>query len=258
MSDYSEIRSKDKQEDQETQAEITRLGNPRKPEGEAGEQMLDRMNADHSGVTSWALSKIGDIESDSKNGNMMSDAKNGDIVPDSKSRNMVPDADSVIEILDIGCGGGNTLKLLSRQYPQARLYGIDYSEVSVKKTMAYNQDAVESGRLQVLLGSVEEMPYEDETFSVITTVESFYFWPDPLENLKEVRRVLKTGGSFYLIADIYGKEGLSESVLENIAEYSLTNPTVEEFIWLFSMAGFRKTKIHLRQGTDWICVEGRK
>ena len=44
---------------------------------------------------------------------------------------------------------------------------------------------------EVLEGSVEALPFADDGFDKIITVESFYFWPDPQENLKEVRRVLK-------------------------------------------------------------------
>ena len=89
-------------------------------------------------------------------------------------------------------------------------------------------------------------------------MESFYFWPDPQENLKEVRRVLKPGGRFFLIADIYGKAGLDQAVLENIELYDLFNPSKEEFHILFRNAGFIAVKIHVKEGTDWICVEGIK
>lgn len=39
-----------------TQEEVTRIGNPRKPEGTEGEEMLERMNQSHYEVTGWALS----------------------------------------------------------------------------------------------------------------------------------------------------------------------------------------------------------
>ena len=90
------------------------------------------------------------------------------------------------------------------------------------------------------------------------TVERLYFWPDPAENLKEVLRILKKGGVFLLIADIYQKEGLRESVLENIKQYHLFNPTKEEFRRLFEQAGFEETRIHTKEGEDWICVEGKR
>jgi len=89
-------------------------------------------------------------------------------------------------------------------------------------------------------------------------VESFYFWPDPQENLKEVRRVLKEGGTFLLVADTYNKEGLDPKTLENICRFHLFTPTAEEFRKLFEKAGFTGIQIHVKEGTDWICVEGKK
>ena len=112
--------------------------------------------------------------------------------------------------------------------------------------------------MDVLTGSVENLPFAADSFNKITTVESFYFWPDPAENLKEVRRVLKAGGTFLLIADIYNHEGLSPKTKENIAKYEMFNPTLTEYQQLFEQAGFVEVQIHTQTGEDWVCVEGRK
>ena len=215
--------------DRKSEEEITRLGNPAKPQGSDGESMLTRMNKSHNPVTTWAL----------------------DLVQSMTHLDQPA-------ILDLGCGGGATIKQHAERNPDASLYGIDYSETSVKMTEEYNQEEVDSGKLQVTLGSVEKMPYKDNSFDLITTVESFYFWPNPLENLKEVRRVLKEGGTFHLIADIYGKDDLPEKSKGYIEEYNLTNPTIREFADLFDQAGFSETTISLKKGTDWICVTGKK
>ncbi len=204
----------------------TTLGNPRKPEGEAGAAMLTRMNESHGPVTEWALSFM--------------------------------DPKGATQLLDIGCGGGATIGRLARLAPEAKVTGVDYSPVSVQESKDYNEDLIAEGRVEVIEASVEQLPFHDDTFDHITTVESFYFWPDPQENLKEVRRILKPGGRFFLIADIYGKAGLDQAVLENIELYDLFNPSKEEFLILFRNAGFVAVKIHVKEGTDWICVEGIK
>ena len=204
----------------------TLLGNPGKPEGEAGAAMLSRMNMSHGPVTEWALSFMDPTGAD--------------------------------RLLDIGCGGGATIGRLAKLAPQAKITGLDHSPVSVRESSKFNRELVEEGRVEVLEASVEDLPFPDDSFDRITTVESFYFWPDPQENLKEVRRVLKPGGRFFLIADIYGKAGLDQAVLENIELYDLFNPSKEEFHILFRNAGFIAVKIHVKEGTDWICVEGIK
>ena len=206
--------------------DITELGNPAKPQGEYGKQMLQDMNEHHASVTEWGLSFL----------------------------NMPEDAVA----LDIGCGGGATLRRLADRCPNGRIYGIDYSDVSVKESTAFNRQLIDAGRMEVLTGSVESMPFADSFFDRITTVESFYFWPDPAQNLKEVRRVLKPGGVFLLIADIYGGYDFDEHTKDNIRKYDLYNPSPEEFEKLFRDAGFSTVTVHLQEGTSWICVEGRK
>ena len=205
---------------------ITRIGNPRKPQGDEGRQMLERMNESHGAVTTWALGKFTFNGSD--------------------------------RVLDIGCGGGATLGRISKHITTGHLTGVDYSPVSVKLSGEYNAYDVESGRMNIIEASVESLPFEDGTFDKIVTVESFYFWPDPAENLKEVLRVLKTGGTFLLVADIYNKDGLKTETLENIRRYGLFNPTPEEFEAMFKSAGFTTIRINTEPNTDWICVEGIK
>ena len=140
-------------------------------------------------------------------------------------------------ILDIGCGGGATPLELSG------------------KT---NAEALQQGKMDLVEASVEKLPFADNAFDKIITVESFYFWPDPAENLKEVYRVLKEQGTFLLVADIYQKEDLPEQVRENIQRFHLFNPTPEEFRELLENAGFEEVRIHLKDGEDWICAEGHK
>ncbi len=70
-----------------------------------------------------------------------------------------------------------------------------------------------------------------------------------------MRRVLKTGGTFLLVADIYEKPGLPREVKDNIRKFHLFNPTREQFKNLFREAGFAETRIHTKDGEDWICVE---
>lgn len=209
----------------ERQKEITRKGNPRKPQGEEGGQMLRRMNQSHASITGWALDFFKFEEGD--------------------------------RVLDIGCGGGAALHRMAQQIRSGHLTGVDYSEVSVRESMKTNEKEILDGKMDILQASVEKLPFAEESFDKILTVESFYFWPDPAQNLKEVRRVLKRGGVFLLASEIYQKEGLTPEVLENIREYQLYTPTKEEYEKLFTQAGFSSVKLHTREGFDWICVEGR-
>ena len=206
------------------EASVTKRGNPRKPQGEAGAEMLARMNRSHAEVTAWGISFL----------------------------NLKPDD----AVLDIGCGGGAALARMAETVTAGYLTGIDYSAVSVQAASAYNRDAVAAGRMEICSGSVEALPFADGSFDKIITVESFYFWPSPAENLREVRRVLKPGGIFLIVADIYGRDDLPQKTRDTIAEYGLYNPEPETFRSLLEQAGFDAVQIHLKDGTTWICAEG--
>lgn len=204
--------------------ELTDTGNPARPEGKAGEEMLHYMNEEHADLTKWALSCLRYERND--------------------------------RILDIGCGGGATLKRLSERLPEGKLFGVDYSEVSVALSKETNAGDIESGKTEILHGSVEKLPYEDSVFDKIVTVESFYFWPSPLENLKEVRRVLKAGGSFLLVSEIYEREDLTEHIRDNIRKYQMYVPGIGEFEQLFREAGFSQLILHTKDREFWVALEG--
>ena len=197
-----------------------------KPEGIGGKIMVNMMNAGHSSMAEWGFTHI-EIRNDYR-------------------------------CLDIGCGGGMTLHRMTEQLTTGHATGVDYSGVSVEETGKLNEAFVKEGKLTVLEASVEKLPFKDDTFDKIITVESFYFWPDPQANLKEVHRVLKKGGTFLLVADVYQNGHLTEQQKKNITRYELFNPTEEEFREIFQIAGFAETVIHTRDGENWICVEGHK
>ena len=209
-----------------TQEEITRLGDPSDPRGEAGEAMLTRMNDSHSLLTDRALSLVSFCGNET--------------------------------VLDIGCGGGAALSKMSRMLPKGKLFGIDHSETAVQLAAKNNAADIESGKMFIQRAQVADMPFEDEMFDVILTVESFYFWKSPQSELKEVYRVLKGGGTFLIALDEYGREGLAEKTLKNAKEYDLFLPTKEQLTKLLSGAGFEKIILHTYLDSDMICAEAKK
>jgi SAM-dependent methyltransferase len=87
-------------------------------------------------------------------------------------------------ILDIGCGTGANLEMLS-QFGSAE--GVDVSD-----------DALEFCRrkgLTVQKGLAETLPYADETFDITTALDVIEHLDDDIAGLKEMHRVTKTGGN---------------------------------------------------------------
>jgi len=218
--------TENKIQSEEQKKSITEQGNPAKPTGEAGRSMLQRMNDSHYEMTGWAIDQMEFREED--------------------------------HVLDVGCGGGETLHRISGKLPVGMLKGIDYSMVSVSLSREINREDIESGKMDILEASVESLPFSDGTFDKVVSVESFYFWPDPRKGLAEIYRVLKPGGTFMLVAEIYDSDRLTEEQKENIRKYNMNNPSIREYMDLFQETGFTRTTVHTRDDKTWIAVEGDK
>ena len=97
------------------------------------------------------------------------------------------------KILDVGCGTGGNLKMLAA-YGQAE--GVDIS-----------QDAVdfchERGLDSVKLGAAEQLPYEDNSFDVITSLDVIEHLDDDVEGLREIKRVLRPDGRVLLFVPAF-------------------------------------------------------
>ena len=96
-------------------------------------------------------------------------------------------------ILDVGCGTGANLLMLSK-YGEAE--GVDVSE----DALAFCR---ERGLNQVRLGAGEELPYEDGTFDLVTAFDVVEHMDDDLAGLREMHRVLRPGGRALLFVPTF-------------------------------------------------------
>ena len=103
-------------------------------------------------------------------------------------------------ILDAGCGGGWLSRFLSKAAAQGRVVGMDISDEMVRRA---RRESSEFDNLVFIAGSVEEIPWEDNFFTRVISVESAYYWPDPGKGLREIHRVLRDGGSAWMLINYY-------------------------------------------------------
>jgi SAM-dependent methyltransferase len=103
-------------------------------------------------------------------------------------------------LLDVGCGSGWLSRILAGRATQGRVVGMDISDEMVRlarQTSAASENAI------FLVGSAEEIPWEPHFFDKAVTVESAYYWPDPARGLREIFRVLREGGSAWILINYY-------------------------------------------------------
>lgn len=189
------------------------------PKGLMGRAMLRFMNLCHAPLTNWGLNLV--------------DIQDG------------------WTMLDIGCGGGATLRRLLKRSKGAKVYGIDISEESVVKAKKVNIDVLDK-QVFIAQGSAENLPYADGMFDLVTAVETVYFWPRLPHCLQEVRRVLKSGGRFAIMVEVVDAGSMWTNVVEGMTAYS-----PDELQEMLDEAGFVETEIH-RKKPSYATVIGMK
>lgn len=97
-------------------------------------------------------------------------------------------------ILEVGSGPGVGLQLAAARVHRSRIAGVDSSETMFEMAHRRNRVLIEAGRIELHLGSAEELPFDDAIFDKAMTMNSLHLWPDPVSGLKEIKRILRPGG----------------------------------------------------------------
>jgi ubiquinone/menaquinone biosynthesis C-methylase UbiE len=93
-------------------------------------------------------------------------------------------------VLDVGCGTGRLLRSVARQWPQAGVHGIDLS----KNMISQARQLLTSGTFQI--ASAESIPVPDGSMDLALSSMSFHHWEDQVKGLREIVRIVRTGGWF--------------------------------------------------------------
>ena len=132
--------------------------------------------------------------------------------------------------------------------------GIDYSKDSVTVARKRNQRLIDSGRVEVVHGSVSSMPFPDATFDFVSAVETYYFWPDIAGDLAEVQRVMKPSGQLVIIAGMYRGSRFDKRNERLIRAGGMRCFSVQEFEETLKDAGFPMVAVTVEPRKGWICV----
>ncbi|XHH07642.1 MAG: class I SAM-dependent methyltransferase [Candidatus Bathyarchaeia archaeon] len=161
-------------------------------------------------------------------------------------------------VLDVGCGGGKTVNRLAKLAPNGKVYGVDYSEDSVKVATEPNKKLIKAGRVKILHASVVALPFPDNFFDLVTAVETYYFWPDLVANLKEIRRVLKPEGQILLINEAYKHEKFERRNKKFAESGNFKYHSLEEYLRFLNASGYTVVEINVLEDKNWIAAKGKK
>jgi SAM-dependent methyltransferase len=198
----------------------------RKPDKWFGKVFTRAMNKGHESLADWGLSHV--------------------------------EIGSRFQILDVGCGGGRTIEKLAAIARDGKVNGIDYADGSIAVSCEHNADLIKAGRVAVQQASVSALPFPDDSFDLVAAIETQYYWPDLLGDMREILRVLKAGGKLVVIAEMYkgGKyDWLKWPVMWVLRSSHLS---VNDHRELFASAGYVNVDIFEEANKGWICATGTK
>jgi len=126
--------------------------------------------------------------------------------------------------LEIGCGGGVLLNMALETVKNAK--AIDHSSDMVQIAREKNHEAVSEGRVEIVQGNAESLPWDDNSFTCATANQMFFFIDKPMMVLTEFYRVLKPGGRLVITS-------VEDSIL----------PKLLFFFWSHSMRLYKNSEM---------------
>ena len=140
--------------------------------------------------------------------------------------------------LDVGCGSGWATRMLAEYAFNGRVTGIDISDEMIRV-------ARESSRslpnVDFEIASAEQLPFPDHEFTHAFSMESLYYYRNIPKALKEIHRVLKPGGLFVAIMDLYWENEAMHQWIDTL-KVPVELLSVGDYHSLFIDAGF----VHIR------------
>jgi len=110
------------------------------------------------------------------------------------------------DVLDIGCGTGAALRLAEAQ-SRGRLVGVD----PFARMIGHAKAATPAGSaIEYFVAAGEALPFEDESFDVVTMINVVHHLADAEKGLSEAARVLRRTGRLLIGGEVFGDDALPE------------------------------------------------
>ncbi len=141
-------------------------------------------------------------------------------------------------VLDVGCGTGFGTEGLLQHVDTVT--GLDQSAHQLEKAYAKFGRA---GPVRFTRGDAERLPYRDDTFDVVWSSGSIEYWPNPVQALREIRRVAKPGGQVLVV----GPDAPRSTVFRRLADAIMLFYDEAEADRMFHEAGFDEIEHTIQQ-----------
>ncbi|MFT5504008.1 MAG: ubiquinone/menaquinone biosynthesis C-methylase UbiE [Gammaproteobacteria bacterium] len=141
---------------------------------------------------------------------------------------------------------------LARELPNLKFVGAEYSTEMLKRLASRLGRSSMPGNIKLVAGSVEALPLESDQFDCIYSINTIYFWPNRLNGLIEISRLLTMGGELVI--------GMASESALRLAEYDkqiFTITTLEGLADDCAQAGLKISTVNTldrgKHGDFYVC-----
>lgn len=163
------------------------------------------------------------------------------------------------QVLDVGCGSGDALRLLVRIIPEVgSLIGLDKSLERYAANHA--QARAEAPQISFRSGDAQALPFDDRSFDRVLCVDTLEWVPNPVQALREIRRVLRPDGIALIVhsdfdAQVFasGDRERSRRIVHAFSDAGPNGQIGRELCGLCRQSGFVSVdaSVYVLLNTEW-------
>jgi ubiquinone/menaquinone biosynthesis C-methylase UbiE len=137
-------------------------------------------------------------------------------------------------VLALGCGTGIEVRALRRlTRPEVAIIGVDHSRALIDAARRHTAEEGLSGNVTYRVGDAHHLPYGDGEFDIVTLHTLLSHVDDPLQVLREARRLVRPGGTVAVFDGDYASltfahpdHALARTIEEQLIQLIVANPRI--------------------------------
>lgn len=151
-------------------------------------------------------------------------------------------------ILEVGFGPGYAIEELFQRYRNLKIDGIDVSETMLSTAHSKNERAVESGRLKLYQGEIEDFSQNRSQYDKVISVNNYPLWKNKKKSLIRIHQMMKDGGRIAITVQPREEDASREKTFAHAIQ-------IEQDLFY---AGFRDISVKFKKVKPelTVCVSG--
>ena len=145
-------------------------------------------------------------------------------------------------VLDLGCGAGWATRLLAQLVAggerPGQVVGLDVSDEMVRRARGAS---TQCDNVLFVVGSAQQIPWEENFFDKVLSVESFYYYGDQDRALDELFRVMAPMGELFILINLYKDNAYSLRWVEEL-KVPVQVRSEQEYVELLKEHGYEDAR----------------